>query len=68
MKKDPCSTCSQNAYCKKQEIACMQFYKYVTYGFFSTDTPKFPNIEIYDKIFNDDDLSITQIWERKEFV
>ena len=68
MKKDPCNTCNLNAYCKRQEMACMQFYKYVTYGFFSSDTPQYPSIEIYDKIFNDDDDLITQIWERKEFV
>ena len=67
MRQEPCRECDKKAYCKRQEMACRKFEEFVIYGRFSEKTMQIPTIEIYDRIFNDDE-EMNQIWERKEFV
>jgi hypothetical protein len=67
MTKTPCTGCDRKTYCELGKVACKQFSNFVTYGRFSADTPKIPTMEMYDSIFDEDDLT-TQIWDRKAFV
>ena len=64
VKPNPCDGCDKKAYCKKNEVACRQFANFVTYGYFSVDTPKYPTIELFDKVFKDE-TEVNQLWERK---
>jgi len=55
--KAPCDDCKFFEKCKKEEVACKQFFKFVFDGEFFADAPRSPNHELFIKIFDDRDRS-----------
>lgn len=63
--KAPCDDCSLFEKCKKEKLACKQFFRFVFYGEFFADAPRNPNHDLFIKIFNDKDRSDIRALFRK---
>jgi len=56
--KSPCDKCDQQEDCKNFELACRAFSGYVLHGVFYEHTPKYPNNNLFNKIFKEDDNAL----------
>ena len=62
--KAPCDDCSLFQKCKKEELACKQFFRFVFYGE-SRKSQKHPTHDLFIKIFDDRDRADIRALFRK---
>jgi hypothetical protein len=54
----PCEGCEWAQRCKQYELACRAFSAFILHGTFKPGTPRLPNGQLFNKIFNEDDKAL----------
>lgn len=60
----PCDKCDQADDCKEHEWACRAFSFYIRHGTFEQHTVRMPTRQLYDLIFQDDDVALKNYLKR----